>query len=95
MHQRKARMAELSDAVVMLPGGFGTFEEFFESITWVHLGLHRKPCGILNVDGYFDHLLTFVTHGVDMGFIPPQLVGRIAVADRAEELLDAMARDPV
>ena len=66
MHERKARMAELSDAVIMLPGGFGTYEEFMEAVTWVHLGIHDKPCGVLNVDGFFDHLLRFLAHAVDM-----------------------------
>ena len=67
MHQRKARMAELSDAVIMLPGGFGTYEEFMETVTWVHLGIHDKPCGVLNADGFFDHLLTFLAQAVDLG----------------------------
>jgi uncharacterized protein (TIGR00730 family) len=71
MHERKARMAELSDAVIMLPGGFGTYEEFMETVTWVHLGIHDKPCGVLNVDGFFDHLLRFLEHAVEMGFIAP------------------------
>lgn len=90
MHERKARMAELSDAVIMLPGGFGTFEEFAESVTWVQLGIHDKPCGILNVDGFFDHLLTFVAHAVDMGFISPGRAGAIVVSDDPESLLDAL-----
>ena len=59
MHERKALMAELSDAFVMLPGGFGTYEEFMESVTWAQLGIHDKRCGILNVDGFFDGLLDF------------------------------------
>ena len=65
MHERKALMSELSDAFVMLPGGFGTYEEFMESVTWAQLGIHDKRCGILNVDGFFDHLLVFVRHAVD------------------------------
>jgi len=91
MHERKARMAELSDAVIMLPGGFGTYEEFMETITWVHLGIHNKPCGVLNVDGFFDHLLRFMEHAVEMGFIGPELVGTIAVSDDPADLLDALA----
>ncbi|HWE66524.1 MAG TPA: TIGR00730 family Rossman fold protein [Acidimicrobiales bacterium] len=90
MHERKARMAELSDAVIMLPGGFGTLEEFMESVTWLHLGIHDKGCGILNVDGYFDDLWRFVTHSVEMDFIAPQLVERIAVSDHPGRLLDAL-----
>ena len=62
-------MSELSDAFVMLPGGFGTYEEFMESVTWAQLGIHDKRCGILNVDGFFDHLLAFLGHAVDQGFI--------------------------
>jgi uncharacterized protein (TIGR00730 family) len=90
MHERKARMAALSDAVIMLPGGFGTYEEFMETVTWVHLGIHDKPCGILNVDGFFDHLLTFLSHAVDMGFIAPSLIGSLVVSDSPDELLDRL-----
>jgi uncharacterized protein (TIGR00730 family) len=90
MHDRKARMAELSDAVIMLPGGFGTYEEFMESVTWVHLGIHHKPSGILNVDGFFDHLLRFVAQAVDAGFIRRPLADAIVVADDPGELLGAL-----
>ena len=69
MHERKAKMAELSNAFIALPGGYGTFEEFCEIITWAQLGMHRKPCGILNVDGYYDPLLTLFDRGVAEGFI--------------------------
>jgi uncharacterized protein (TIGR00730 family) len=69
MHERKAKMAELSDAFVAMPGGFGTFEEFCEIITWAQLGLHRKPCGILNVAGYYDPLLTLFDRAVAEGFL--------------------------
>jgi uncharacterized protein (TIGR00730 family) len=65
MHQRKALMAELSDAFVALPGGVGTLEELFEAITWTQIGIHRKPCGLLNVAGYYDKLLAFLDHVVD------------------------------
>jgi uncharacterized protein (TIGR00730 family) len=94
MHVRKARMAALSDAVIMLPGGFGTYEEFMETVTWVHLGIHDKPCGILNVDGFFDHLLTFLAHAVDMGFIAPGLVDSLVVSGDPAILLDALAKNP-
>jgi uncharacterized protein (TIGR00730 family) len=90
MHERKARMAALSDAVIMAPGGFGTFEEFMETVTWVHLGIHEKPCGIFNVEGYFDHLLTFFGHAVDMGFISPDLVNSLTLSDDPVVLLDAL-----
>jgi uncharacterized protein (TIGR00730 family) len=76
--------------VVMLPGGFGTYEEFMETVTWVHLGIHDKPCGILNVDRFYDHLLTFLAHAVDQGFIAPQLVKDLVVSDDPAELLEAM-----
>jgi len=91
MHERKARMADLSDAVIMLPGGFGTLEEFMEAVTWVHLGIHDKPCGVLNVDGFFDHLLRFLAYAVDAGFIPESLVSGLIVADDPAKLLDALA----
>jgi len=72
MHERKALMADLSDAFVALPGGVGTFEELFEAITWTQLGLHRKPCGLLNVDGFYDGLLQFLDHAWAEGFIKPE-----------------------
>jgi uncharacterized protein (TIGR00730 family) len=69
MHERKAHMAELSDAFLALPGGFGTFEEFFEVVTWSQLGIHRKPCGVLNVAGFYDSLLSLCDHAVTQGFL--------------------------
>jgi hypothetical protein len=92
MHERKARMAELSDAVIMLPGGFGTYEEFMEAVTWVHLGIHQKPCGVLNVDGFFDHLLRFLAHAVAEAFIPAPLLSGLIVADEPATLLDTLSR---
>ncbi len=71
MHERKAVMAELSDAFVALPGGYGTLDEFCEVLTWGQLGLHQKPCGLLNVDGYFDDLLALFKHAVGEGFLHP------------------------
>jgi uncharacterized protein (TIGR00730 family) len=97
MHERKAMMSSLSDAFAMLPGGFGTLEEFMESVTWSQLGLHNKRCGILNIDGFFDDLLDFVGHAVDEGFINAKQVDRLIVAKDASSLLDALvgpARDP-
>jgi uncharacterized protein (TIGR00730 family) len=91
MHERKARMAALSDAVIMLPGGFGTYEEFMETVTWVHLGIHDKPYGMLNVNGFFDHLLRFLANAVDLGFIAPDLVDSLVVSDDPDELLDLMS----
>lgn len=90
MHERKARMAELSDAVIMLPGGFGTYEEFLETVTWVHLGIHDKPCGVLNTDGFFDLLLNFLGQAVEMDFIAPRLVNDLVVSDDPDELVAAL-----
>jgi hypothetical protein len=90
MHERKAMMASLSDAFAMLPGGFGTLEEFMESVTWAQLGLHDKRCGILNVDGFFDDLLAFVGHAVAERFIKARQVDRLIVAKDAEALLDEL-----
>jgi uncharacterized protein (TIGR00730 family) len=91
MHERKALMSSLSDAFVMLPGGFGTYEEFMESVTWAQLALHDKPCGILNVDGFFDDLLSFVGHATAEGFIKARHVQALVVAKDPEELFDALA----
>lgn len=72
MHERKALMAELSDAFIALPGGLGTLEETFEILTWAQLGFHRKPCGVLNVAGFYDKLGAFLDHAVDERFIKPE-----------------------
>lgn len=69
MHQRKTRMNELSEGVIMLPGGFGTFEEFFEMLTWAQLGLHKKPIAILNTEGFYDELLQMMETMVQKGFV--------------------------
>jgi uncharacterized protein (TIGR00730 family) len=90
MHERKAMMSSLSDAFAMLPGGFGTLEEFMESVTWAQLGLHDKRCGILNVDGFFDDLLDFVGDAVAEGFIKTNVVDGLTVAKDAASLLDAL-----
>lgn len=91
MHARKQRMAELSDGFIALPGGLGTFEEFFEVTTWAQLGIHRKPCGLLNVDGYFDPLLAMLDRGVDEGFVKAQHRALVLVDDTVEGLLDRFA----
>jgi uncharacterized protein (TIGR00730 family) len=90
MHERKAKMASLCGAFAMLPGGFGTLEEFMESVTWAQLGLHDKRCGILNVDGFFDDLLGFVDHAVAERFIKATQVDRLIVSKDPESLLDAL-----
>lgn len=71
MHQRKSKMYELADAFVTLPGGLGTLEELFEILTWQQLGYHSKPCGLINIRGYFDSLLSFINHTVSEGFLQP------------------------
>jgi len=86
MHERKALMAELSDAFIALPGGFGTFEEFCEMTTWSQLGIHRKPCGILNVEGYYDHLLALFDHASAEQFLKP-VHRRMVVSDSDPESL--------
>jgi uncharacterized protein (TIGR00730 family) len=91
MHERKALMAELADAFVALPGGYGTFEEFCEVITWAQLGLHRKPCGLLNVDGFYDPLLAFFDHAVAERFIRPAHRSLILEERDPERLLDRLA----
>jgi uncharacterized protein (TIGR00730 family) len=90
MHERKATMADLADGFIALPGGFGTLEEFAEIVTWVMLGLHRKPCGLLNVDGYFDGLLSFFNHAAVEGFIRAEYRSIVLTGPEAENLLDQM-----
>ncbi len=92
MHERKAMMAELADAFLALPGGFGTFEEFCEIITWTQLGLHRKPCGILNVDGYYDHLLALFDHAVAEQFLRPLDRSIVIAGDRPEPLVGRLLK---
>jgi uncharacterized protein (TIGR00730 family) len=95
MHERKALMASLSDAFIALPGGFGTFEEFCEVVTWTQLGLHRKPCGLLNVAGYYDPLVGLFDRAVADGFIRPEN-RQIVVADSdPEALIDRLVVRPV
>ncbi len=91
MHTRKARMAELADGFIALPGGFGTFEEFCEIITWAQLGFHSKPCGLLNVNGFFDQLLGLFDHAVVEGFLRRQNRELVLADTRPAGLLAAMA----
>ena len=91
MHERKARMAALADAFVALPGGVGTLEELFEVWTWGQLGLHAKPCGLLDVAGYYRPLLAFVDQGVAEGFIRPAQRHTLVVDDDAARLIDRLA----
>jgi uncharacterized protein (TIGR00730 family) len=91
MHERKALMARLVDGFVALPGGLGTFEETLETATWSLLGIHRKPVGLLNVEGYWEALRAMLAHAVREGFVHPEAVGLLLFADRPGPLLDAMA----
>lgn len=91
MHQRKALMADLSDAFVALPGGFGTFEEFCEIVTWAQLGLHRKPCGIFNVEGYYDHLLGLLDHAVHEKFLHPANRALVIAGESAAQMLERLS----
>jgi uncharacterized protein (TIGR00730 family) len=88
MHERKATMAQRSDACIALPGGIGTLEELFEAWTWTQLGFQNKPCGLLNVQGYFDGLISFVDHGTREGFLRTEHRGILLVDTDAEALLD-------
>ncbi len=90
IHQRKARMAELADGFIALPGGFGTFEELFEILTWAQIGLHRKPVGILNIRHYFDPLLQMVERARSEGFIYTEHQALFAFAENPDELLDEL-----
>ncbi len=87
MHERKALMAELSDGFIALPGGLGTIEEFFEVLTWSQLGMHRKPCGFLDVEHYFDKLLDFLDQAVSEKFIQPEHRSMILVDVNPDALL--------
>ena len=91
MHERKALMAELSDAFVALPGGFGTFEELCEAITWTQLGLHQKRCGLLNVDGFYDPLLALFDGAVRSGFVSEDNRDIVFATDDPRALLDHLA----
>ena len=90
MHERKARMAELADAFLALPGGIGTLEELFEVWTWAQLGYHRKPCGLLNVAGFFDKMTGFIDHVVAEDFLQPPHRGMLIVERDPAAMLDRL-----
>ncbi|MFT5208403.1 MAG: hypothetical protein ACI9CE_000117 [Flavobacterium sp.] len=90
MHERKAIMAEISDGFIALPGGLGTLEELFEVLTWSQLGFHKKPCGILNINHFYEKLSLFLDHAVDEEFIKPIHREMLLVEDEPEVLLAAM-----
>ncbi|GCF07115.1 TIGR00730 family Rossman fold protein [Dictyobacter arantiisoli] len=89
MHERKALMAKYADGFIALPGGFGTFDEFFEMLTWSQLGIHQKPLGLLNIAHYFDPLLSLIEHAVTEGFVKDEHARMIITAEDPSDLLDA------
>jgi uncharacterized protein (TIGR00730 family) len=91
MHERKALMADLADAFVLLPGGFGSWEEFCEIVTWLQLGIHRKPCAILNVAGYYDGFLALADHALAEGFLRPAHRDMLIVEGDPQALLSRLA----
>jgi uncharacterized protein (TIGR00730 family) len=92
MHERKATMADLADAFVAMPGGFGTFDELFEIVTWAQIALHAKPIGLLDTDGYFAPLVALVDHAISEGFVPEDQRALLVVHRDPEELLEALTR---
>ena len=92
MHDRKLKMHELSDGILMLPGGFGTLEEFFEMLTWSQLGLHQYPIGVLNTNGFYDPLMEMMQQMVDKGFVNNDNFRTILVDEAIEKVLDKMER---
>ncbi len=90
MHQRKAMMRDLSDGFISLPGGIGTLEELFEVLSWAQLGIHQKPCGLLNAAGYYNRLLDFLDHTVSQGFVRPNQRELLLVEEDPEALLGRM-----
>ncbi|WP_329469206.1 TIGR00730 family Rossman fold protein [Exiguobacterium sp. 9-2] len=91
MHERKAKMSELADGFIILPGGPGTMEEFFEVFTWTQLGLHEKPCGVLNIDGYYDSLITLFDTMERQGFLIPEHRAMLVVESDPDRLLERFA----
>ena len=87
MHERKQKMEELSVGMITLPGGFGTLEETFEALTWAQLGFHNKPCGLLNIAGYYDHLRAFLQHAMNEAFVRTAYEAMIMVEEDPEILL--------
>jgi uncharacterized protein (TIGR00730 family) len=90
MHERKAAMVDAADAFIMLPGGYGTFDEFFEALTWTQLGIHDKPCGVLDVAGYFEPLLDLLDAAVSSGFVIPAHRGLVITESQPAALLDRL-----
>jgi uncharacterized protein (TIGR00730 family) len=88
MHERKAKMAELSDGFIALPGGWGTIEEIFEMLTWAQLGFHEKPCGLLNIASYYDYLFAFLENAIEQRFVKEEFRPMIMIEQTADTLLD-------
>ena len=90
LHERKALMADLGDAFIAMPGGLGTLDEFFEIVSWAQLRIHEKPCGLLNICGYYDRLVEFLDHAVEQQFIKPENRSMIEIDETGEGLLDRL-----
>lgn len=90
MHERKLKMSELSEGIIAMPGGFGTMEELFEMITWAQLGLHRKPVGLLNTNGFYNNLILFIQDMVNAGLLKKENQEILLIADTIEELVEKM-----
>lgn len=91
MHERKARMSDLADGFIMLPGGFGTLDEYFEALTWTQLGVHSKPCAILDVNGYFEPLIAFIASAAELRFVRPEHRDMLITGTDPASVLDEMA----
>jgi uncharacterized protein (TIGR00730 family) len=92
MHDRKAKMHELADGYIALPGGYGTYEEIFEALSWLQIGMHKKPIGLFNVNGFFDPLIRMLEHTVEKGFAKPENLELLITAGDAETLFRRMER---
>jgi len=90
MHERKSKMSELCEGIIAMPGGFGTMEELFEMITWAQLGLHQKPVALLNTNGFYNHLISFIQEMVNVGLLKKENQDMLLVADTIEELFVKM-----
>lgn len=90
MHERKLKMHEISDGIIALPGGFGTLEELFEMLSWAQLGLHKKPIGVLNINGFYDDLLSFIEVMIEKELLKPSYKKLVLVANNADKLLEKM-----
>ncbi|UOQ95485.1 TIGR00730 family Rossman fold protein [Halobacillus shinanisalinarum] len=90
MHERKAKMSELADGFIALPGGFGTFEELFETVTWAQIGLHTKPMALLNIENYYTPIINLIDHAIEAGFVAGSNRSLLLQSDKPEELIGKM-----